>query len=50
VNTTACDPDEFLARAKERWHPHKKINKAAITAPIDPWVSRQHRRNLEVLD
>ncbi len=27
VNTTSCDPDEWLAAASPRWHPHKKINR-----------------------
>lgn len=27
VNTTSCDPDQWLEAARPRWHPHKKINK-----------------------
>jgi hypothetical protein len=50
VNTTSCNPDEYLSFARERWHPHKKINKALIRAPVSPYISRKHRRNLAVLD
>ena len=27
VNTTTCDPDEWLPNARLRWHPHRKINR-----------------------
>merc|ERR1739838_1269383 len=50
VNTTTCEPDDYLSFARERWHPHKKINKALIRAPVSPYISRKHRRNLNVLD
>merc|ERR1712179_13108 len=50
VNTTSCEPDDYLRLARTRWHPHKKINKALITAPIVPYISRKYRRNLGVLD
>jgi len=50
VNTTACDPDEWLPAARERWHPHKKINRELYRAPIHPYMSRAHRRNINVLD
>lgn len=49
VNTTVCEPDDFLGRSVERWHPHRKINRSSIRAPVHPWVSRKHRRNLKVL-
>jgi len=50
VNTTSCEPDDYLKLARTRWHPHKKINKALITAPIGPYMSRKYRRNLSVLN
>jgi len=50
VNTTSCNPDDYLGFARERWHPHKKINQALIRAPVSPYISRKHRRNLAVLD
>jgi hypothetical protein len=50
VNTTSCNPDTYLEQGVERWHPHRKINRSSYRAPIDPWVSRKHRRNLGVLD
>lgn len=50
VNTTSCDPDEWLPSARLRWHPHKKINKDLYRAPIHPHMSRKHRRNLKGLD
>lgn len=30
VNTTICDPEEWLPWARPRWHPHKAINPALI--------------------
>ena len=69
VNTTICDPEEWLPWARPRWHPHKAINPALIRwhapapspghhpwhdecfrAPVHPYISRSHRRNLKVLD
>jgi len=50
VNTTSCNPDEWLPHAIDRWHPHKKINRELYRAPIHPYMSRKHRRNLKVLD
>jgi len=50
VNTTSCEPDQWLKAARPRWHPHKKINKKLYRAPIHPYMSRKHRRNLRVLD
>ena len=70
VNTTICDPEEWLPWARPRWHPHKAINPALIRwlalgteqtqdnpslnecfrAPVHPYISRDHRRNLKVLD
>ena len=50
VNTTICEPDQYLEVAQERWHPHKKVNPEVIRAPITPYVSRKHRRNIQVLD
>jgi len=50
VNTTICDPEEWLPLARPRWHPHKQINPALMRAPVHPYISRSHRRNLKVLD
>jgi len=50
VNTTSCNPDDWLQYARPRWHPHKQINPALIRAPVHPYISRSHRRNLKVLD
>jgi len=50
VNTTSCDPDEWLKFARPRYHPHKQINKNLIRAPVHPYISRNHRRNLKILD
>jgi len=50
VNTTSCSPDDFLPLARERYHPHKALNPKLITAPITPYISRNHRRNLKNLD
>merc|ERR1712126_160738 len=50
VNTTTCNPDDYLQYARPRWHPHKQINPAIIRAPVSPYISRKHRRNLAVLD
>merc|ERR1719173_206718 len=50
VNTTSCKPDDFLPLARERYHPHKALNPKLITAPILPYISRNHRRNLKNLD
>jgi len=50
VNTTSCDPNEFLALSRERYHPHKKVNTALYRAPVHPYISRNHRRNLKNLD
>jgi len=50
VNTTSCQPDDYLPFARERWHPHKALNPLLITAPISPYMSRNHRRNLDPLD
>lgn len=50
VNTTSCEPDDWLQYARPRWHPHKHINRNLIRAPVHPYVSRAHRRNLKVLD
>ena len=30
VNTTICDPDDWMEIARPRWHPHKAINPALI--------------------
>ena len=30
VNTTICDPEEWLPLARPRWHPHKQINPALM--------------------
>ena len=30
VNTTSCDPDDWLQYARPRWHPHKHINRNLI--------------------
>jgi len=49
VNTTSCNPDEWLDAATPRWHPHKKTS-ALYHAPIHPYMSRKHRRNIKVLD
>ena len=52
VNTTICNPDDFenMKGIHERWHPHRRINRASYRAPIHPYISRNHRRNLKVLD
>eukprot|EP00096_Caligus_rogercresseyi_P009273 TRINITY_DN3118_c0_g1_i1.p1 TRINITY_DN3118_c0_g1~~TRINITY_DN3118_c0_g1_i1.p1 ORF type:complete len:295 (-),score=59.95 TRINITY_DN3118_c0_g1_i1:116-928(-) len=52
VNTTSCDPDEYFKSKNliQRWHPHKRLNPEAYTAPITPYMSRKHRRNLKALD
>lgn len=50
VNTTSCDPDDFLALSRERFHPHKAVNPALYRAPVHPYISRKHRRNLNNLD
>jgi len=50
VNTTSCDPDEWLPSARIRWHPHRKINRELTRAPIHPHMSYKHRRNLNSLD
>jgi len=52
VNTTSCNPDDFqtMKGIQERWHPHRKINRKSYRAPIHPYMSRKHRRNLKVLD
>merc|ERR1711944_8510 len=52
VNTTSCNPDDFqnMEGIQERWHPHRKINRKSYRAPIHPYMSRKHRRNLKVLD
>jgi len=50
VNTTICNPDDWLPYARPRWHPHKQINQNLIRAPVHPYISRGHRRNLKVLD
>jgi len=49
VNTTSCDPDDWLPSARLRWHPHRKINRDLYQAPIHPHMSRKHRRNLKEL-
>lgn len=50
VNTTVCDPDSYIPKSVQRWHPHRKINRKSYRAPIHPYMSRKHRRNLKVLD
>ncbi|XP_023344759.1 uncharacterized protein LOC111713991 [Eurytemora carolleeae] len=50
VNTTSCNPDDWLPSARPRWHPHKKINNELYRAPVHPYISRKHRRNLNILD
>merc|ERR1712113_247390 len=42
VNTTSCKLDDFLPLARERYHPHKALNPKLITAPILPYISRNH--------
>ena len=34
VNTTICNPDDWLPYARPRWHPHKQINQNLIRYPI----------------
>jgi len=50
VNTTSCDPDDFLESARMRWHPHRKINRQLYRAPVHPYISRKHRRNKKKLN
>lgn len=52
VDTTSCDPEETFNREDifERWHPHRGINPKSYRAPVHPYISRGHRRNLKVLD
>jgi len=50
VNTTSCDPDDWISQAKQRYHPHKAINPSILRAPVSPYISRKHRRNIKKLD
>merc|ERR1711973_212595 len=51
VNTTVCEPEDYFEKSRERWHPHRKmLPQLGQQAPIHPYMSRKHRRNLEILD
>jgi len=50
VNTTVCEPSSYFEESLLRWHPHRKLLPNQYHAPIHPYMSRKHRRNLELLD
>jgi hypothetical protein len=50
VNTTTCNPDDYLDVATERFHPHRKINTQLYRAPVHPYINRNYRRNKKNLD
>lgn len=51
VNTTVCEAEDYFENnPRIRWHPHRKLLPNNYQAPIHPYMSRKHRRNLNHLD
>ena len=50
VNTTVCEAEDYFNNSRLRWHPHRKIVPGQVRAPLHPYMSEKHRRNLNILD